>query len=73
MFYFPMDFGKLNIDGFIDTGAVSSAIPEADLCKIRLLTPHTKLNEGPPPEFQIMIVNGQLEALIATVEMQFEV
>ena len=41
MLYFPMDFGELNIDGPIDTGALSSAIPEADLRKIRLLAPHT--------------------------------
>ena len=68
MLYFPMDFGELNIDGLIDTGALSSAIPEADLRKIRLLAPHTILNEGPPPEFQIMVANGQLEAPIATVE-----
>ena len=73
MFYFPMDFGELNIDGLIDTGALSSAIPEADLRKIQLLAPHTILNEGPPPEFQIMVANGQLEAPIATVELQFEV
>ena len=33
--YFPMDFGELKIDGLIDTGALSSAIPEADLRKIR--------------------------------------
>ena len=31
------------------------------------------LNEGPPPEFQIMVANGQLEAPIATVELQFEI
>ena len=68
-----MDFGEINIDGLIDTGALSSAIPEADLRKIRLLAPHTIINEGPPPEFQIMVANGQLEAPIATVEMQFEV
>ena len=73
MLYFPMDFGKLNIDGLIDTGALSSAIPEANLRKIRLLAPHTILNEGPPPEFQIMVANGQLEAPIATAELQFEV
>ena len=72
-FYFPLDFGELNIDGLIDTGAVSSAFPEADLRKIRLLAPHTILNEGPPPEFQIMVANGQLEAPIATVELLFEV
>ena len=53
--YFPMDFGELTIDGLIDTGALSSAIPEADLRKIRLLDPHTILNEGPPPEFQILL------------------
>ena len=68
-----MDFGELNIDELIDTGALSNAIPEADLRKHRLLAPHTILNEGPPPEFQIMVANGQLEAPIATVELQFEV
>ena len=68
-----MDSGELNIDGLIDTGALSSAIPEAGLRKIRLLAPNTILNKGPPPEFQIMVANGQLEAPIATVELQFEV
>ena len=73
MLYFPVDFGELNIDGLIDTGALSSTILEADLRKIRLLAPHIILNEGPPTEFQIMVANGQLEAPIATVELQFEV
>ena len=43
-----MDFVELNIDGLIDTGSLSGAIPEADSRKIRLLAPHTILNEGPP-------------------------
>ena len=73
MLYLPMDFGELNIDGLIVTGALSRAIPEADLRKIRLLAPHAILNEGPPPECQKMVANGQLEAPIATVELQFEV
>ena len=73
MLYLPIDFGELNNDGLIDTGALSSALPEADLRKIRLLAPQTILNEGPPPEFQIMVANGQLEAPITTVELQFEV
>ena len=68
-----MDFGQLNMDGLRDTGDLSSTIPEADLRKIRLLAPHTILNEGPPPEFQIMVANGQLEAPFATVELQIEV
>ena len=71
LLYFPMDFGELNIDGLIDTGALSGAIPEADLRKIRLLAPYTIINKGPPPEFQIMVANGQLEAPITTVELQF--
>ena len=73
MLYFPMDFRELNIDGLIDTGALSSAIPEADLRKIRLVAPDTILNEGPPPEFQTKVAHGQLEAPVARVELQFEV
>ena len=73
MLSFPMDFRELNIGGLIDTGALSSIIREADLRKIRLLAPHTILNEGPSPVFQIMVANGQLEEPIATVELQFEV
>ena len=68
-----MPFGELNINGLTDTGALSSAILEADLRKIRLLVPHTILNEGLQAEFQIMFANGQLEAPIPTVEMQLEV
>ena len=49
--------------GLINTGAIQ----EADLREIRLLAPHTILNEGPPPEFQNKVANGQLEAPIATV------
>ena len=55
MLYFPMDFGELNIDGLIDTGALSGAIPEADVRKIRLLAPHTILNEGPPPSSKLWL------------------
>ena len=72
MLYFPMDFGELYIDGLIDTSALSSVIPETDLRKFRLLAPHTILDKGPPPEFQITVANGQIEAPTATVELQFE-
>ena len=39
MLFHHIDFGELAIDGIVDTGALTSAIPEADLRKIRLLTP----------------------------------
>ena len=73
MLYFPMDFGKLTLDGLVDTGALSSAIPEADLRKIRLLAPQSIVKEGPAPNFQNMVANGQLETPKSTVELKFEV
>ena len=73
MLYFPMDFGELTLDGLVDTGALSSAIPEADLRKIRLLAPQSIIKEGPAPNFQIMVANGQLEDPKSTVELKFEV
>ena len=71
--YSPMDFRELKFDGRIDTGALSDATPEAKLRKSRILPPRTILNESPPPEFQLMPANGQLEAPIATVELHFDV
>ena len=47
MLYFLMDSGELNIDGLVDTGALSGAIPDTDSRKIRFLAPHTILNEDP--------------------------
>ena len=73
MLYFPMDFGELTLDGLVDTGALSSAIPESDLRKIRLLAPQSIVKEGPAPNFQIMVANGQLETPKSTVELKFEV
>jgi len=73
MFYFPMDFGELTIDGLIDTGALTSAVSEADLNKIKLLSSDAILDTGPPPNFQIMVANGQLENPIGTVQLKFEV
>ena len=73
MLCFPMDFGELTIDGLIVTGALSSAIPEMDLRKIRLLSPQSVIREGEPPNFQIMVANGQLETPKSTIELKFEV
>ena len=73
MLYFPMDFGELTLDGLVDTGALSSAIPEADPRKTRLLAPQSIVKEGPAPSFQIIVANGQLETPKSTVELKFEV
>ena len=47
MLYFPMDFWELSTDDLVDTGAISSALPQADLRKYRLLAPQTVIREGP--------------------------
>ena len=66
--YFPMDFGELTIYGLVDTGALSSAIPEADLRTIGLLAPQSIVKVGPATNFQLMVANGQLEFPKSTVE-----
>ena len=73
MYYIPMDFEKLTLDGLIDTGALTSAISEQDLNKIKLLANEAIKETGPPPNFQIMVANGQLEVPIDTVLLEFEV
>ena len=67
-----MEFGELILDGLVDTGALSSAIPEADLRKIQILAPKSIVKVGPAPNFQIMVANGQLETAKSTVELKFE-
>ena len=72
MLYFPMHFIELTLDGFADTGALYSAMPDTDLRKIRFIAPKSINNEGQPPKFQIMVANGQLETSKSTVELTFE-
>ena len=73
MYYIPMDFEKLTLEGLIDTGALTSAISEADLNKNKLLSNEAIKDIGPAPNFQIMVANGQLERPIGTVLLEFEV
>ena len=72
-FYFPMDFGKLTLDGLIDACALTSVISEARLNKIKLLSNEAIKETGPEPNFQIIVANGQLECPIGTVLLEFEV
>ena len=69
-----MIFGELTINGLIETGALSSAIPrKGKIRKIRLLSTQTDIREGPQPNFQIMVANGQLETPTCTIELKLEV
>ena len=73
MHYIPMDFEKLTLDCLIDTGALTSAISEQDLNRVILMVNEAIKETGPPPNFQIMVANGQQEVPIGTVLLQFEV
>ena len=68
-----MDFEKLTLDDLIDTGALTIAISEQDLNKIKMPANEAVKETGPPPKFQIMVANGQLEIPIGTVLHEFEV
>ena len=57
----------------LNTGALTSAISEQDLNKIKLLANEAIKETGPPPNFQILVANGQLEVPIGTVLLEFEV
>ena len=73
MLYFPLVFGEWTIDHPIDTGALSSVISVAHCEKIKQIAPQKILKQGPAPDFEIMMDDGQLEAPIATTELHFEV
>ena len=53
MYYMPMDFENLTLDGLNDTGALTSALSEQDLKKIKLLANESIKETGPPPNFQM--------------------
>ena len=73
MLYFSMDFGGLTIDGLIDTGALSGAIPEADFNKIRLSATKAIIEEIAPLDFHIIVANGGIEQPGGTVITQLKV
>ena len=73
MLFFFYGLCKLTLVGLVDTGTLTSAIPEADLFKIRSLAPQSIVNEGSAPNFQIMVANGHLETPKSTTELKFEV
>ena len=73
LYYMPMDFEKLTLDGLIDTGALTSAISEKDLNKIKLIANEAIKDISPLRNLQIMVANGKLEVLIGTVLLEFEV
>ena len=52
MLYVPLQFDKYENSALLDTGAIQSAMSEAELRKITTAHPEAILQEFPPPEFQ---------------------
>ena len=74
MLYVPLDFENgWTIDALVDSGAYVSAIPQKELDRIKQEPPSNILKIDEPPNFQIQVANGQLEKLIATATLKFDI
>ena len=60
MFFVPLQFNNYENQDLLDTGAVRSALSEAELRKITAAHPEAVLDELPPPNFKVQIANGNL-------------
>ena len=61
MLYVPLQFDKCENYAFLDTGAIQSAMSEAELREITTAHSEAILQELPPtPNFKIQIANGNL-------------
>ena len=74
MLYVPLDFeNNLTVDALVDSTAFVSAIAQDDLDTIKQKAPNNILKFDDPPNFQIQVVNGQLEKPLSTATLKFEV
>ena len=73
MLYVPLQFDKYENPALLDTGAIQSAMPEAELRKITTAHPEAILQELPPPNFKIQIANGNLVPVRKQVLLRFYV
>ena len=73
MLYVPLQFDKYENHALLDTGAIQSAMSEAELRKITTAHPEAILQEFPPPNFKIQIANGNLVPVRKQVFLRFYV
>ena len=73
MLYVPLQFDKYENHALLDTGAIQSAMSEAELQKITTAHPEAILQELPPPNFKIQIANGNLVPVRKQVLLRFYV
>ena len=74
MLYVPLDFENiLTVDARVDSGVFVSAIAQDDLDTMKQKDPNNFLKIDDLPNFQIEVANGQLEKLIATATLKFDI
>ena len=72
--YVPLIFEiGLTMDALADSGAYVSAIGEKELDRIKQQAPYNLFKIEDPPDFQIQLVNVQLERPIATATITFNI
>ena len=71
MLYVPLQFREYENFGLLDTGAIQSALSEAELRRILTAHPAALLQELPAPEFKVQIANGNIVPVRKQVLLRF--
>ena len=71
MLYVPLQFREYENFGLLDTGAIQSALSEAELRRILAAHPAALLQELPTPEFKVQIANGNIVPVKKQVLLRF--
>ena len=71
MLYEPLQFRAYENFGLLDTGAIQSALSEAELRRILTAHPAALLEELPAPEFKVQIANGNFVPVRKQVLLRF--
>ena len=69
--YVPLQFREYENFGLLDTGAIQSALSEAELRRILSAHPAALLQELPAPEFKVQIANGSIVPVRKQVLLRF--
>ena len=73
MLYVPLDIEEnLTVDALVNSWAYVSVIAQNDLDTNKGKTPNIILKIDDPPNFQILVANGQLEKPLASATLKFE-
>ena len=71
MLYVPLQFRAYENFSLLDTGAIQSALSEAELRRILSAHPAALLQELPAPEFKVQIANGSIVPVRKQVLLRF--